>query len=226
MPRIARTVFAELPHHIIQRGNRRGNVFFTDEDRDVYLEWLQEYCQKHEVEILAYCLMTNHVHLVAAPKTESGLQRVFKPIHMRYAQYINRQYGWSGHLWQGRFFSSPLDEAYLWFCVRYVERNPVRAGMVERAEDYLWSSAAAHCGLRDDALLTTDSIHCKVFEDISDYSAWLGEDDNDTQLNIMRRNIQKNLPCGSNPFIEQLERISGRILSFRPIGRPKKAIKG
>ncbi|SEH04226.1 Uncharacterised protein [Candidatus Venteria ishoeyi] len=98
--------------------------------------------------------------------------------------------------------------------------------MVERAEDYLWSSAAAHCGLRDDALLTTDSIHCKVFEDISDYSAWLGEDDNDTQLNIMRRNIQKNLPCGSNPFIEQLERISGRILSFRPIGRPKKAIKG
>lgn len=122
MPRLARTVFAGLPHHITQRGNRRENVSFTEEDREVYLEWLGEYCQRHEVGILAYCLMTNHIHLVAVPSREDSLQRAPKPLHMRYAQHINRKRQWSGHLWQGRFFSSPLDEAYLWFCVRYVER--------------------------------------------------------------------------------------------------------
>ncbi len=148
MPRIARTVFADIPHHVTQRGNRRENVFFTEGDRDAYLELLTEYCRDHEVKILAYCLMTNHVRLVAVPRQEDGLQCVFKPVDMRHAQYINRQHGWSGHLWQGRFFSSPLDEAYLWFCVRHVERNPVRAGMAERAEDYPRSSAAAHCGLK------------------------------------------------------------------------------
>jgi putative transposase len=138
MPRIARTVFAGLPYHITQRGNRREDVFFLNEDREVYLAWLQKYCAIHKVHVLAYCLMTNHVHLIVVPQQEDGLQGVLKPLHMRYAQRINRRQGWSGHLWQGRFFSSPLDEAYLWFCVRYVERNPVRAGMVEQAEDYPW----------------------------------------------------------------------------------------
>jgi len=110
MPRLARTVFAKLPHHITQRGNRREDVFFTAEDRRIYLQWLEEYCRRHEVAILAYCLMSNHVHLVAVPAREDGLQCALKPLHMRYAQYINRQRKWSGHLWQGRFFSSPLDE--------------------------------------------------------------------------------------------------------------------
>jgi putative transposase len=129
----------------------------VDEDREAYLTWLQAYCEKFEVEILAYCLMTNHVHLVAIPATDDGLQRVLKPLHMRYAQRINRAKGWKGHLWQGRFFSSPLDEAYLWAAVRYVERNPVRAGMVSRAENYRWSSAAAHCGNHLDDLLNLAS---------------------------------------------------------------------
>ncbi|MDP1605464.1 MAG: transposase [Rhodocyclaceae bacterium] len=126
MPRLSRTVFAGIPHHITQRGNRREDIFFVDEDREAYLTWLREYCELHEVEILAYCLMTNHIHLVAVPARDDGLQRVFKPLHMRYAQRINRAHGWKGHLWQGRFFSSPLDDAYLWAAVRYVERNPVR----------------------------------------------------------------------------------------------------
>jgi len=136
MPRKARTVFSNIPHHITQRGNRREDVFFTDEDRETYLKWLKEYCEKHRVEILAYCLMTNHIHLVAVPTTESGFQDAFKPLHMRYAQRINRQRGWKGHLWQGRYFSSPLDEQYMWAAIRYVERNPVRARMVRTAENY------------------------------------------------------------------------------------------
>lgn len=222
MPRIARTVFAGIPHHITQRGNRRNKVFFTDEDRLQYLNWLKEYCQKHHVQILAYCLMDNHIHLIALPKNEDGLQRVLKPIHMRYAQSINRQHQWSGHLWQGRFFSSPLDEAYLWFCIRYVERNPVRAGIVSLAEDYLWSSAAGHCGLKKDDLLSTDSDYWKVFDGIKNWSDWLKSEEDKEKLTITRRNIQKNLPCGSDSFIEKLEKISGSSLMFRPVGRPKK----
>ncbi len=222
MPRLSRTVFAGLPHHITQRGNRRENVFFTEEDRDIYLQWLKKYSSDHNVKILAYCLMSNHIHLIAVPAEEDSLQRMLKPLHMRYAQHINRQQQWSGHLWQGRFFSSPLDEQYLWFCMRYVERNPVRAGMVEHAEDYLWSSAAAHCGLKKDTLLTTNSKHWAAFKDIKDWSAWLNEQENEEQLAIVRRNIQKNIPCGSDKFIKKLEKLAGRVLQFRPIGRPKK----
>jgi putative transposase len=150
------------------------------------------------------------------------LQRALKPLHMRYAQHINRKRQWSGHLWQGRFFSSPLDEAYLWFCVRYVERNPVRAGMVEQAEDYPWSSAAGHCGLRQDVLTVKGSVHWEMFEGVMDWSRWLAEGDDDERLGIVRRNIQKNLPCGSDTFIQQLEQVAGQVLRFRPVGRPQK----
>jgi putative transposase len=111
MPRLARAVSPRIPHHITQRGNRREPVFFSDEDRTAYLDWLKEYAERFEVDILAYCLMTNHIHLVAVPESEEGLHRLLKPLHMRYAQRINRAKGWKGHLWQGRFFSSALDEA-------------------------------------------------------------------------------------------------------------------
>ena len=150
MPRLARTVCPNVSHHITQRGNRREDVFFTDQDRRAYLGWLKEYAEQYKVDILAYCLMTNHIHLVAAPTTEAGLQQMLRPLHMRYAQRVNRARGWRGHVWQGRFFSSALDEAYLWAAIRYVERNPVRAKMVRRAENYLWSSARGHCGLNQD----------------------------------------------------------------------------
>jgi putative transposase len=222
MPRLPRTVFAGVPHHITQRGNRCEDIFFTDEDREAYLSWLKEYCEKFSVEILAYCLMTNHVHLVAVPASDDGLQRVLKPLHMRYAQRINHARGWKGHLWQGRFFSSPLDEAYLWAAVRYVERNPVRAGMARRAEDYRWSSAAAHCGKRLDGLLNPESDLSKTFSDIEDWSAWLAEGDEAEELQMLRRNVEKGLPCGSEGFVQKLGRRVGRLLEYRPQGRPKK----
>ena len=154
MPRRARVVFAGLPHHITQRGNRGADVFFSDEDRLTYLDWLTEYADRHDVEILAYCLMDNHVHLIAVPAAEPGLQNVMKPLHMRYAQRLNRHNGWVGHVWQGRYYSAPLDEPYLWTATRYVERNPVRAGLVGRAEEFAWSSAAGHCGLKADRVVT------------------------------------------------------------------------
>ena len=209
-----------------QRGNRREDIFFTDEDRETYLLWLREYSDKHQVEVLAYCLMTNHIHLVVVPATDDGLQRLLKPLHMRYAQRINRARGWKGHLWQGRFFSSPLDEAYLWAAVRYVERNPVRAGIVRRAENYRWSSAAAHCGIRPDGLLNLESRWSKQFVVIDDWSAWLAEGDETEGIQILRQNIDKGLPCGNESFVRRLGKVVGRGLEFRPQGRPRKAEDG
>ena len=225
MPRIARTIFAHIPHHITQRGNRRSDVFFTDDDYISYLSWLKEYVDKHQVEVLAYCLMTNHVHIVAVPSTDEGLHRVFRPLHMRYAQRINRENGWKGHLWQGRYFSSPLDEEYQWAAIRYVERNPVRAGLVSKAEEYKWSSAAGHCELKEDKILTRSSRWMEILEQIENWSEWLAEGDEPQKIKLIRRNIEKGLPCGSDEFIKRLERIAGRILQYRPQGRPREEIE-
>jgi len=227
MPRLSRTVFANVPHHITQRGNRREDVFFTDEDQETYLAWLTDYCQEYNVEILAYCLMSNHIHLIAVPDTKEGLQNVLKPLHMRYAQRFNRQRGIKGHVWQGRYFSAPLDDSYLWAAIRYVERNPVRAGMVKKAEHYPWSSAAAHCHKKEDKVLTSSGYWQSQFDGIKDWSGWLAEADDPGKLSVIRRNVEKGLPCGSDAFLKKLEKIAKRTLKYRPQGRPgKKSNKG
>jgi putative transposase len=221
MPRLPRTVFAGVPHHVTQRGNRRGQVFFTNEDRVLYLSWLQQYASEHGVDVLAYCLMSNHVRLVLLPATERSLQRVLKPLHMRYAQRINRVRDWKGHLWQGRYFSSALDDPYLWATIRYVERNPVRANMVDRAEDYPWSSAAPHCGLRTDPVLCRSATWNRQLENIDDWSEWLEESDESKVLETLRGYTAKGLPCGSPAFVRALEKRAGRPLQFRQPGRPR-----
>ena len=226
MSRLARTTCARWPHHIVQRGNRREDAFFSDEDRKAYLCWLKEYADKYKVEILAYCLMTNHIHLVAVPKTEDGLQGMLKPLHMRYAQRINRAHGWKGHVWQGRFFSSVLDENYLWAAIGYVERNPVRAGMVKSAETYPWSSAAAHCGRADDPVLTRNAWWQTQFAGVGDWLQWLVDGREEANLDVLRRNTEMGLPCGSDNFVKNLERRTGRALRYRPRGRPRKPADG
>ncbi|MFK5948118.1 MAG: transposase [Methylococcales bacterium] len=225
MPRLARSVFSNIPHHITQRGNRREDVFFTDDDRLIYLEWLKYYCDKYDVAVLAYCLMTNHVHLVLVPQSESGLQQVLKPLHMRYSQHVNKTKGWKGHLWQGRFFSSPLDNEYTWSTIRYVEKNPVQAGMILKSEGYRWSSAAAHCGLQENTLLAPLPSSLKGIPQ-DDWSDWLALSENQGMVNIIQRNIEKGLPCGGDSFIDRLEAIAKRSLRYKPQGRPFKGIKG
>ncbi|MBV1915973.1 MAG: transposase [Pseudomonadales bacterium] len=222
MPRLARTVFPDIPHHITQRGNRREDVFFTDDDRLAYLEWLRFYCKKYDVSVLAYCLMTNHLHLVLTPHSEDGLQLVLKPLHMRYSQHVNKIKGWKGHLWQGRFFSSPLDEAYTWSTIRYVERNPVDAGVIVKAEDYRWSSAAAHCGLTENPMLSTLPDSMKGISQ-DHWSEWLALPEKQDVAEVIRRNVEKGLPCGNDDFIDTLEKISKRALRYKPLGRPVKA---
>ncbi len=146
MARIARVVVPGYPHHIIQRGNRRMDVFFSDDDYLTYITLLKNATHRYGVAIWAYCLMTNHAHFIAVPRKADSLARCFADAHVKYTRMINKRQGWKGHLWQARFGSNVLDENYLRAAVRYVERNPVRAGIVDKAWEYRWSSAAWHTG--------------------------------------------------------------------------------
>ncbi|MGH8252042.1 MAG: transposase [Steroidobacteraceae bacterium] len=223
MPRIARAVFPGLPHHVTQRGNHRERVFFSNGDHESYLSLLCEYTVKHDIEVIAYCLMTNHVHLVVVPSNAAALHRALKPLHARYAQRVNRMRNQNGHLWQGRYFSSTLDAKFVSAAIRYVELNPVRAGMVERAEEYGWSSAAAHCGLRGDRALSRSGRWAAGLPSVRQWSAWLAMGDDPEKLDTLRLHAGKNLPCGDSSFIESLESCCGRNLTFRPAGGQRKS---
>ena len=154
MPRLPRLAVPDIPYHVTQRGNRRQPVFFSDADRGLYLTLLREQSQRYGLEVWAYCLMDNHVHLVVMPRQEGSLTRAIAETHRRYTRAVNFREGWRGYLWQGRFGSVAMDEPHLIAAVRYVERNPVAAGMVQRAEDYPWSSAHAHVHGITDPVLT------------------------------------------------------------------------
>ncbi len=219
MPRISRVVVPGLPHHITQRGNRREDVFFDDDDRRHYLKLLSHYAAHTGLAIHAYCLMTNHVHLVAVPATEQSLSACLGPLHLRYAQHINRRQAVCGRLWQGRYFSCPLDEAHYAEAVRYVELNPVRAGLVRRAEEYAWSSAASHVAGSPEEPLTDAST---LREAVDDWSAWLHEPLDEGRVNTIRQRTMTGRPAGDREFVTRLGERLGRMLSTRQPGRPRK----
>ena len=147
MARFARAVAIHTAHHITQRGVDQQRIFFTDADRNIYLDCLAKYCAQARARILAYCLMSNHIHLVLIPEEPDSLAVAMRRTHSRYSLYLNARRQRVGHLWQNRFYSCPLDEEHLWIALGYVEKNPVRANLVSAAEDYKWSSAAAHLGI-------------------------------------------------------------------------------
>jgi putative transposase len=221
MPRPLRKVIVGVPHHLTQRGNHRQDVFLSDEDRLRYLAWLHDYTVRYGVDILAYCLMTTHVHLVTVPHTELALTRMMQMTQMRHTQRMNLVNGWVGHLWQGRFFACAMDEAYCWAAIRYVEQNPVRAGLVSVAADYAWSSAAAHCGLRADPLLTPIFYDA----DITDWAAWLTAED-PTESAGIRQHTLRGHPYGSESFLASLAARLGPSILPRPRGRPRKGDMG
>lgn len=155
MPRTARVVVPGLPHHVTQRGVRKQQVFFDPADYLLYLALLNSVCTRVGVAIWAYCLMPNHAHAIAVPQRRDGLAKAFGRTHQLYAVQINAQHGWQGHLWQERFGSTPIDtDEYLLTCARYVERNPVEAGICRRPEDWPWSSVHAHLANKPDGIVT------------------------------------------------------------------------
>src|SRR4030042_6002476 len=157
MPRIGRAVAAGFPHHVIQRGNNREQVFFKEKDRKQYLSLLKKYSVKWKSSIIAYCLMNNHVHLLKKPESDESLFKMMQGLTLCYTQHINRTYKRTGRLWESRYHSCIVDqEKYLWAVARYIEQNPVRAGMVQRAEDYPYSSARAHVNGGKDVVLGED----------------------------------------------------------------------
>jgi putative transposase len=219
MPRVARAVIEGLPYHVTQRGHRRQDVFYGVNDYKRYLSWLGDYTEKHQLDILAYCLMINHIHLVVIPQLSDALANTMRIINTRHTQVINLKLGLSGHLWHGRYHSSPLDDAHLWAAVRYVERNPVRAGIVKRAEDYPWSSAAFHLGLRKDKLIRSDTMWGSPVEG---WEQELNYPEDELIIQTLRTNTQSCLPCGDEDFRAKISEITGRSFERRPPGRPRK----
>ena len=218
MPRFPRVVIPGCPHHLIQRGNRRQRVFFCDEDRAFFLTLLGREAEKRGIAIWAFCLMENHFHLVAVPTRPDSFARGLGEAQRRYTLVINTREGWKGFLFQGRFLSYPLDEDHQYAAIRYVERNPVRAGMVVRAEDYEWSSARAHVRKEPHPLLTRFPFERSV----KDWAHYLGQKEDPDLLEGFRGHERTGRPMGGEDFVKRLERLSGRVLAIKPKGRPRK----
>lgn len=214
MARLARVVVPGLPHHITQRGNRRQPVFFQDDDYGAYLELLAEWCHRCRVDVWAYCLMTNHVHLIAVPHDEAGLRRAFGEAHRRYTRRINFREGWRGHLWQGRFASYLMDEPHVLAAARYVELNPVRARMMRDPGAYRWSSAAAHLTGQDDRLVQVRPL----LELVGDWKAFLAAGLEEQVVEQLERHERTGRPLGSDVFVQELEHSVGRSLAPRRPG--------
>ena len=221
MARTARIVVPGSPHHIIQRGNNRQDVFFADDDRFFYLQTLADQADRHGLKLLGYCLMTNHVHVIGTPRDAGSLQKAIGRTNLRYALYVNRLHDRSGHLWQNRFFSCPLDGRHLLAAMRYVERNPVRAGIVRAAWRYRWSSAAVHCGDTDDPIGLIDSAAWRRRWPPETWRAILRERDDEQLTEKLRWSTFNGRPLGGDRFITKLEAKLNRRLRPNPVGRPR-----
>jgi putative transposase len=219
MPRIARLVVPGAPHHVTQRGNRRGTTFFNDGDYALYLDLLAETSAKAGVEVWAYCLMPNHVHVVLTPTDPDGLRRTFGDLHRRYTRHINARNTWNGHLWQGRFGSVAMDDDHLPNAIRYVSLNPVRARLAETPEAWQWSSVRAHLAGKDDSVVKV----APVLERVGDFATFLAEPiDEAIAFGGLRQSETTGRPLGAKDWIAALESGEGRALAPRKRGpRPR-----
>lgn len=198
---MARVVVPGVPHHVTQRGTRRQTTFFSKADYETYLRIAFGEFSAAKVDIWAYCLMPNHVHLIATPETEDGLAKAVGATHVRYARYINYREGWTGHLWQDRFASFPMDDDHLRLCVRYVGLNPVRAGLTRFAVDWPWSSVRAHVSGRTDPLLSPTPLAQRLGIDLAGFfDLDIGQD----ERRLMQGATRSGQPLGSAAWIKAL----------------------
>jgi len=209
MARLARVVVPGMPHHVLHRGNRKQDVFFNERDKQKYLDILTIQAELFELEVWAYCLMDNHVHLIVVPGDEESLAQAIGETHKLYTRMVNYREKWRGSLWEGRFKSMVMDEPYLRMALRYVERNPVRAGIVQKAEDYPWSSARCHIHRKSSRLLT----NFYLVEEIDDWAEYLSIEDGQRQLSQIRCQSSNGRPLGNGTFLRELEQKLGRGLT-------------
>jgi len=208
MARLARVVVPGLPHHVTQRGNGRARTFFGDEDYALYRDLLASHCRAAEVEIWAWCLMPNHVHLILVPSDPDGLRRALSGVHRAYAGVIQARRKRTGHFWQGRFGAVAMDEAYLAAALRYVSLNPVRARLVERAQDWRWSSTRAHLRGKDDGLTAREPVR----DIVPDFAGLLSSAPEQNLFDSLRAAESIGRPLGSDRFLARIERLTGRVL--------------
>jgi putative transposase len=219
MPRSARLVIPGLPHHVVQRAARGKALFYTDQDRRRYLDLLAEYATRQRLQIWAWCLMPDHVHLVAVPEDALSLAAALIPLQTQYSRHIHQTRKKEGVLWRGRFASCPLDARHAWEAIRFVERNPLRAGLILRPDRYPWSSAGGHAGLREDPLLAGG---LKVRGKGENWAKWLRAGEDAAMVRTIRACTRTGRPAGSAAFIARLEKLTRRCLRAKKAGRPRK----
>lgn len=209
MPRCARAVAVGYPHHVTQRGNSRAQVFFDDQDRQTYLQLLQYYTRGYRIEVQAFCLMPNHVHLLVIPREQNDFGRGIGLTNQCYTAYINRKYLRSGRVWQNRFYSCIVDtDEYLWGVARYIENNPLKAGLVASAEEYPWSSARYHiCGEANELLAGSELFSVA---DRESYRLFLSEHDEQIS-DMIRKATQSGRPLCNATTLLHLEQLLGRL---------------
>ncbi len=219
MPRQARFVLSGQLHHVTQRGNYRQNIFNDDEDRVCYLTLINRYAQEYHNEIYAFCLMNNHVHFIIKPKEQYSLAGIFCRAHQQYSLYLHKKKDIQGHLWQERFYSCLLQGSHIHKAIKYVERNPVRAGIVIQPWNYHWSSAKAHLGTQYNIINLSD---IKKHVNVSNWKDFLSDNEDEHDIKAIQEATRKGSVFGTPDYIKNLEeKYQIRLLS-KPPGRPKK----
>jgi putative transposase len=208
MARQARMVVPEFPHHITQRGVRSMDVFYAQEDYELYLQILKEQSDKFGLKVLAYCLMKNHIHLIVVPQEENSLAKAIGETHKRYTRKINFEQNTKGYLFQGRFFSSALDESYFYNCLKYVEQNPVKANIVSNAWDYKYSSTRIRMELEKDKLNLL-SNH-EWIPSINEYQDYITKSPKSENINFIEEKTRTGRPCGDDKFYEHIKKHLGK----------------
>jgi putative transposase len=223
MPRIARVVAQNVPHHVTQRGNGRQPVFRRADDYLLYIDLLRHYSTRYHLSVWAYCLMPNHVHLISVPAESRSLAGALGRTHAEYARHFNIVGRSCGHVWQARYFSCPMDDVHCWRAMAYVEQNPVRAGLVSDAPAYLWSSARAHVG--------------RAIEPMLDLQLWAGRYTARRWADVLKTSVAdealaerirqatlRGRPLGNDTFVHSIEVSTGRRLRPKAPGRPRKQL--
>ena len=225
MPRRPRMYIPGYCYHIVQRGNNREACFFEPENYRVYLKYMGECLPRYGNYLHAYCLMTNHVHLLISPSKTESISNLLKVVCSRYAQYINKKYSRTGTLWEGRHKSSAVDtELYLLKCYRYIELNPVAAKMVSRPEEYVWSSYHHNAWGEKDALVSRHDLYLALGENeierCSNYRELFRDAISPEDIHSIRKAAHYSMPLGSNKFVDQIARKTGKPVGYGKRGRP------